>query len=113
MRTLNDLEKLTLKGKNYWEATSEFDILEFSYYDFISYQDLMQLNNHDFLKEIINRSNRNELNEVVEKFPAYDIAVNCLKNGHITIKQRAAITNVFLYIQLSWINAFVSEYGPW
>lgn len=109
---LTDLEKLTLKGKDFWEETSEFDILEINW-DVISYQELMQLSNHDFLKKIVALSNRNELNGVVTKFPAYDIAENCLKNGHITVKQRAAITNVFLYVQLSQINTFISELGPW
>ena len=112
MRILNDLEKLTLKGKDFWEATSEFDTLEFNW-NILSYQELMQLNNHDFLKKIIALSNRNELNSVVAKFPAYNIAENCLKSGHITVKQRAAITNIFLYVQLSWINTFISECGPW
>ena len=107
-----DLEKLTVKGKNYWEATSEFDTSEFCWRIF-SYQELMQLNNFDFLKEIIGLGDRNELNSVVAKFPAYDIAENCLKNGYITVKQRAAITNVFLYVQLSRINAFIAESGPW
>ena len=97
---MNDLEKLTLKGKAFWKETCRLDVPEYRGDD---YRELMQLNNHDFLKEIIGRSSRNELNEVVEKFPAYDIAVNCLKNGHVTVKQRAAITNVFLYVQLSRI----------
>lgn len=109
---MNDLEKLTLKGKDFWEATSEFDILEFNW-SILSYQELMQLSDHDFLKKIIALSNRNELNGVVRKFPAYNIAENRLKNGHITVKQRAAITNVFLYVQLSQINTFVAESGPW
>lgn len=109
---LTDLEKLTLKGKNFWEATSEFDMLEFNW-DMVSYYELMQLNNFDFLKKIIALSNRNELNGVVAKFPAYNIAENCLKSGHITVKQRAAITNVFFYVQLSWINMFIAESGPW
>lgn len=107
---MTDLERLTLKGKVFW---TEFDELGYGGDTCISYWNLMQLNNHDFLEKIINTSNRNELNEVVEKFPAYDIAVNCLKNGHITVKQRAAITNIFLYVQLSWINTFIAECGPW
>ena len=109
---MNDLEKLTSKGKSFWEETCSFDP-EYIAADCISYQELMQLNNHDFLKVIIDRSNHSELNEVVEKFPAYDIAVNCLKIGHITVKQRAAITNVFLCDQLSRIGTlFIMDCAP-
>lgn len=112
MKTLNDLEKLTVKGKTFWKATCRFES-EYIAADCISYRELMQLNNHDFLKEIIDRSSRNELNEVVKKFPAYDIAVNCLKSGHVTVKQRAAITNVFLYVQLFRITTFIEDNAPW
>lgn len=112
VRILTDLEKLTSKGKSFGEAISEFDTSEFNL-NTISYQELMQLNNYDFLKKIISLSNRNELNDVVAKFPAYDIAENCLKNGYVTVKQRAAITNIFMYVQLSWINMFIAGCGPW
>ena len=110
---MNDLEKLTSKGKAFWKETSRLDPSDFSWDVPISYQELMQLNNHDFLKEIIDRSSRNELNKVVEKFSAYDIAMNCLKSGHVTIKQRAAITNVFLYVQLSQMTTFILDGAPW
>jgi len=113
MKTLNDLEKLTAKGKAFWEETSSLDESEYGGDACLSYLDLMQLNNYNFLREIIDASNRNELNEVVEKFPAYDIAVNCLKSGHLTIKQRAAITNIFLYAQLSRITTFIMDCAPW
>lgn len=109
MKTLNDLEKLTVKGKAFWKETFRFDGIVYRGDACISYQALMQLNNHDFLKEIINRSSRNELNEVVKKLPAYDIAVNCLKSGHVTVKQRAAITNVFLYVQFSGITTLIVD----
>lgn len=110
---MNDLEKLTSKGKAFWKKTSRLDVPEYRGDACISYRDLMQLNNHDFLKVIIDRSNHSELNEVVEKFPAYDIAMNCLKSGHITVKQRAALTNVFLCIQLFQIMTFIKDCGPW
>lgn len=109
---LTDLEKLTLKGKSFWEEISEFDASEFNL-NIVSYQELMQLSDFDFLKKIIDLNNPHELNSVVAKFPAYDIAENCLKNSYITVKQRAAITNIFLYDQSSWINSFITNGGPW
>ena len=112
MKMLTDLEKLTSKAKNFWEAIYEFDTSEFNF-RMISYQELMRLNNFDFLKEIIDFSDRDELNSVVAKFPAYDIAENCLKKACVTVKQRAAITNIFMYVQLSWINMFIAGSGPW
>ncbi|BDZ30608.1 hypothetical protein RA086_05510 [Lactiplantibacillus sp. WILCCON 0030] len=56
-----------------------------------------EMNNVNFIDYVL-KGNRNLLNGIVPAFPAYDIAARIKNNGwQLTLKQRHAITNVYLF----------------
>lgn len=104
---MDKLRSLTVKGQKSWESS----LGVMGYIDdigLISYDKLMALDDYDFLKSILGLSEAREFNHAVDHFRAYDIAKECYESGYMTVKQRAALTNVFLYYQDSvvWEKLF-------
>jgi hypothetical protein len=98
------LKEMTRKGKQYWESSLYFLGYQTESYDYISYDNLVACDNYDFLKYIIQNADRYELNHVVSKFSAYEVAINCYETGYMTTKQRAALTNVYLFYQFDTLR---------
>lgn len=95
---MGKLKELTAKGEGFWQESLE--VLDYiDDWGLISYKELMSLDDYDFLKKILELSNVRALNHAVKHFRAYDIAKECFESGYLTIMQRAALTNVFLYYQ--------------
>lgn len=66
-------------------------------------KELNVMSNVELINYVLENSKRNELNGVTSYFPAYDVAEN-VKNNHwqLTVKQRHAITNVYLFMCFGW-----------
>lgn len=85
------------------------DMLEHYYYEDINESieeavtlkmNMNDLPDKELLEKILKNTSVNALNNVTKHFPAGDVAKKYQDNGwNLSVKQRASITNVYVYIK--------------
>lgn len=62
---------------------------------------LLKLSDRSFVKHLVLNTElyKNEFNNIIKDFPAYDILMECYETKQISTKQREVLTNAYLLLK--------------
>lgn len=108
---MNQLEQLTQKAKEFWDESKPYmRTLNFFY---LSYKEVNTFSDKQFMLFMFAFPELHELDSIVSHFPTSKVVEECYRKGQLSIRQRAAITNILFCWQFNeiLIQYFTEEIG--